>query len=76
MQRIDPPLPGDPIEEWTITLKLDGKEITKRTGVKSGETITHDNIKTKFFGSTRFSVDVEFSLPWDLNAKIKLDISY
>lgn len=75
LQRIDV-LPDDPVEEWTISLKVNGKEVTKRIGIKNGETITQDNIKTKFWGSTKFNVDIQFSLPWDLTAKIKLIITY
>jgi len=75
LQRIDI-LPDDPIEEWTISLKVNGEEITKRSNVKSGETIVQNNIKTKFWSNTKFSVDLQFSLPWDLTAKIKLIIAY
>ena len=75
LQRIDI-LPDDPVEEWTISLKVNGEEVTKRTGIKNGETIVQNNIKTKFWGSTKFSVDLQFSLPWDLTAKIELIIAY
>lgn len=75
LQRIDA-LPDDPVEEWTISLKINGEEVTKRTNIKNGETITQNNIKTKFWGSTKFSVGLQFSLPWDLTAKIKLTITY
>lgn len=73
--RIDT-LPTDPVEEWTIALKINGNTITTKTNIKNGQEITQENITTTMWGNTEFAIDLTYSIPHDFTAKIKLDITY
>lgn len=76
MQRICPPTPNDPEEKWEIELYVDNKLVHSEKNIENGQTVTANNITTKFLGKTEFRVKLKFSQQWDFTAKIKLTIKY